>query len=45
VVFTTCSKLLATLAGGHADRTFAERVAKPGVLIVDDWAMREGTAS
>ena len=48
VVFTTCSKLLATLAGGHADRTFAERVAKlakPGVLIVDDWAMREFTAS
>ena len=48
VVFTTCSKLLATLAGGHADRTFAERVAKlakPGVLIVDDWAMREFTAT
>ena len=48
VVFTTCSKLLATLAGGHADRTFTERVAKlakPGVLIVDDWAMREFTAT
>ena len=44
VVFTTCSKLLAELAGGHADRTFEARVdklAKPALLVVDDWAMRE----
>ena len=48
VWFTTSSKLLATLAGGHADRSFAQRVArlaKPGLLIVDDWAMREFTVS
>ena len=46
VAFTTCSKLLAELAGGHADRTFTERVtklAKPQLLVVDDWAMREFT--
>jgi DNA replication protein DnaC len=48
VVFTTCSKLLAELAGGHADRSFQERVrklAKPALLIVDDWAMREFTVT
>ena len=48
VCFTTCSKLLAELAGGHADRTFPTRVAKlskPGVLIIDDWAMREFTVT
>lgn len=48
VVFTTCSKLLAELAGGHADRTFEARVrklAKPALLIVDDWAMREFTVA
>jgi len=47
VTFTTCSKLLAELAGGHADRSFPSRVrklAKPALLIVDDWAMREFTA-
>ncbi|MBO0730406.1 MAG: IS21-like element helper ATPase IstB [Acidimicrobiaceae bacterium] len=47
VTFTTCSKLLAELAGGHADRSFAARLrklAKPALLIVDDWAMREFTA-
>jgi DNA replication protein DnaC len=47
VSFTTCSNLLAELAGGHADRTFATRLrklAKPALLIVDDWAMREFTA-
>ncbi len=46
VAFTTCSKLLAELAGGHADRTFAARVsklAKITLLIVDDFAMREFT--
>jgi DNA replication protein DnaC len=46
VAFTTCSKLLAELAGGHADRSFETRLrklAKPAMLIVDDWAMREFT--
>jgi DNA replication protein DnaC len=48
VAFTTCSRLLAELAGGHADRSFETRVrrlAKPALLIVDDWAMREFTAT
>ena len=48
VTFTTCSKLLAELAGGHADRSFEARVrklAKAAVLIVDDFAMREFTAA
>jgi len=38
VAFTTCSKLLAHLAGGHADRSFEARVrklAKVTVLICD----------
>jgi DNA replication protein DnaC len=48
VTFTTCSKLLAHLAGGHADRSFETRVRKLAaitVLIVDDFAMREFTAA
>ena len=48
VTFTTCSKLLAHLAGGHADRSFEARVrklTKPAVLICDDFAMREFTAA
>ena len=48
VAFTTCSRLLAELAGGHADRSFAARVrklAKIPVLICDDFAMREFTAA
>ena len=48
VTFTTCSKLLAELAGSHADRSFEARVrklAKAAVLIVDDFAMREFTAA
>jgi len=48
VTFTTCSRLLAHLAGGHADRSFEARVrklAKPAVLICDDFAMREFTAA
>jgi DNA replication protein DnaC len=48
VTFTTCSKLLAHLAGGHADRSFEIRVrklAKITVLIIDDFAMREFTAA
>ena len=46
VAFTTCSKLLAHLAGGHADRSFATRLrklAKITMLICDDFAMREFT--
>jgi DNA replication protein DnaC len=46
VTFTTCSRLLAELAGGHADRSFETRVrklAKTTLLIVDDFAMREFT--
>ncbi len=48
VAFTTCSRLLAHLAGGHADRSFEARVrdlAKTAVVIVDDFAMREFTAA
>jgi DNA replication protein DnaC len=48
VLFTTCSHLLAELAGGHADRSFParlRRLTKPAVLIVDDWAMRDFTAA
>ena len=48
VVFTTCSRLLAELAGGHADRSFEarlRRLGRPGILIVDDFAMREFTAA
>jgi len=46
VSFTTCSRLLAELAGGHADHSFEARIrrlAKITVLIVDDFAMREFT--
>jgi len=48
VAFTTCSKLLAHLAGGHTDRSFEARVrklAKITVLVCDDFAMREFTAA
>lgn len=41
--FTKTSRLLADLAGGHADRTWAARLrrwARPDVLICDDFAMR-----
>jgi DNA replication protein DnaC len=48
VAFTTCSRLLAELAGGHADRSFAarlKRLAKPALLAVDDFAMRDFSAT
>jgi DNA replication protein DnaC len=48
VAFMTCSRLLADLAGGHADRSFEARLrklAKPALLIVDDFAIREFTAA
>jgi len=38
VAFTTCSALLAELAGGHADRSFAarlRRLSRPAMLIID----------
>lgn len=48
VTFMTCSRLLAELAGGHADRSFEARLkklARPGVLIVDDFGIREFTSA
>ena len=46
VRFTKTSRALADLAGGHADRTWTRRLAelaRPAVLILDDFAMRELT--
>jgi DNA replication protein DnaC len=43
-VFTKTSRLLADLAGGHADATWATRLrrwARPTLLVCDDFAMRE----
>jgi DNA replication protein DnaC len=40
------SRVLAHLAGGHADRTWHKRLgelARPAVLILNDFAMRELT--
>lgn len=47
-LFTKTSRLLADLAGGHADRTWETRLkrwARPAVLIMDDYAMREFTVA
>lgn len=44
--FTKTSRLLADLAGGHADLTWAIRLrrwAKPDVLVLDDFAIRDFT--
>ena len=46
VVFTKTSRLLADLAGGHADRSWEARLrrwARPTVLILDDFAIRDFT--
>ena len=46
VVFAKTSRLLADLAGGHADRSWATRLrrwARPTLLILDDFAMRDFT--
>ena len=46
VRFVKTSRALADLAGGHADHTWERRLrelARPAVLILDDWAMRELT--
>jgi len=48
VAFTKTSRLLADLAGGHADRTWAARLrrwARPDVVILDDFAMRDFSAA
>jgi DNA replication protein DnaC len=46
VRFTKTSRLLADLAGGHADHTWDKRLreyTRPGVLILDDFALRAFT--
>ena len=46
--FLKTSRLLAHLAGGHADRTWDRRLrelTRPAVLILDDFGMRELTAA
>lgn len=48
VRFAKTSRALAELAGGHADRTWTRRLAelaRPAILILDDFAMRELTAA
>ncbi len=48
VVFTKTSRLLADLAGGHADRSWETRLrrwARPALLILDDFAIRDFTLS
>jgi DNA replication protein DnaC len=47
VRFTKTSRALADLAGGHADHTWPRRLtelARPALLILDDFAMRQLTA-
>jgi DNA replication protein DnaC len=47
VRFSKTSRVLAHLAGGHADRSWQRRLAelvRPALLILDDFAMRELTA-
>ena len=48
VRFIKTSRLLATLAGGHADRSWDKRLSeltRPAVLILDDFAIRELSAA
>jgi DNA replication protein DnaC len=48
VRFAKTSRVLATLAGGHADRSWDKRLAeltRPAVLILDDFGMREYSAT
>lgn len=48
VAYATCSRVLADLAGGHADGSWEPRLrrwAKPQLLVLDDVAMRPFTAS
>lgn len=47
VRFSKTSRILAELAGGHADRTWDRRmreILRPDLLILDDFAMRQLTA-
>jgi len=46
VAFAKTSRLLADLAGGHADRSWDQRLrrwARPAMLILDDFAIRDFT--
>ena len=46
VIFAKTSRLLADLAGGHADRSWETRLrrwARPALLLLDDFAMRPFT--
>ncbi|MET7888502.1 ATP-binding protein [Streptomyces avermitilis] len=48
VRFAKTSRILAELAGGHADRTWEKRIrelVRPDVLILDDFAMRQLSAA
>ncbi|WP_308050750.1 ATP-binding protein [Streptomyces sp. TRM72054] len=48
VRFTKTSRILAELAGGHADRTWDKRMReliRPHLLILDDFAMRQLSAA
>ncbi|MFD5721727.1 IS21-like element helper ATPase IstB [Streptomyces sp. NPDC127036] len=48
VRFSKTSRILAELAGGHADRTWDRRMREitgPDLLILDDFAMRQMTAT
>lgn len=48
VRFLKTSRLLADLAGGHADRTWDKRLrefTRPDILVLDDFGMRELTAT
>ncbi|MFJ9822702.1 IS21-like element helper ATPase IstB [Streptomyces sp. NPDC101151] len=48
VRFAKTSRILAELAGGHADRTWDRRIReliRPDVLILDDFAMRQLSAA
>lgn len=47
VRFLKTSRLVATLAGGHADRSWDKRLrelVRPALLILDDFGIRELTA-
>jgi DNA replication protein DnaC len=48
VSFATCSRVLADLAGGHADGSWASRLrrwARPRLLVLDDFGLRALTTS
>nr|WP_269467514.1 ATP-binding protein [Amycolatopsis albispora] len=48
VRFLKTSRLLADLAGGHADRTWDKRLrelTRPDILVLDDFGMRELTTT